>query len=642
MLHEPTLHPAHEPTLHPAHEPTLHPAHEPTLGPVAVPAHAGEPQYGPGAPQHNHLPGATARYSPATSRYDLAPSPYGPYAAPPQDQAAALSQEHAVAPPQEGSAASPLENPAAPHREPAIPQRPVAVPPPRDEPAAPQHPGPPSPSRSEIMAPPRRAPIPASRGDARATQQAPAGAATGQAPAARQAPARQPPLNGQAAGRHPGTGGTARQGGAGRHRRAPDRQASYREVFAIREFRGMWAAQVLSYGGDQFAQVAIAILVYHQTHSPFLTALAYAFTYLPPIIGGPFLSGLADFIPRRQVMIACDVIRAGLVGLMAIPGIPLPLLCALLFATVLLSAPFSSARTAMLPDVLPGDKFVLGSAIGNMTFQACQVLGFVAGAAVVVAINPYRTLGLDAVTFAVSALILMFWTKRRPAPRSAQASRPSLWSITRDGAKLVFGHRILRTLVLFGWLAGFYVLPEGLAAPYAHSLGGGTMAVGLLMAAIPVGTVISALVLARFVRPSGRLRIMGWLAILSCAPLIGCALQPPLGVVLVLWMLSGLGSGYQLAAAAAFVQSVPDTGRALAFGLAQSGLLAAQGLGILIGGAAAQLIGPAPVVAIAGAVGLCAATLLTLGWRHMYGQVIANVRARTEMGAAETPAAAAG
>ncbi|HKB30783.1 MAG TPA: MFS transporter [Streptosporangiaceae bacterium] len=402
----------------------------------------------------------------------------------------------------------------------------------------------------------------------------------------------------------------------------------------MREFRGLWAAQVLSYGGDQFAQVAIAILVYHQTHSPFLTALAYAFTYLPPIVGGPFLSGLADFIPRRQVMIACDVIRAVLVGLMAIPATPLAVLCALLFCTVLLGAPFSSARTALLPDVLPGDKFVLGSAIGNMTYQASQVLGFVAGAAVVVAINPHRTLALDAVTFLLSALVITFWTKRRPAARPAQPSRPSLWSITRDGATLVFGNRTLRTLVLFGWLAGFYVLPEGLAAPYAHSLGGGTMTVGLLMAAMPVGTVVSALLLGRLVRPSNRLRMMGLLAILSCAPLIGCVAAPPLGVVLALWTLSGLGSGYQLAAAAAFVQSVPDTGRALAFGLAQSGLLAAQGLGILIGGAAAQVIGPQPVVALAGAAGLAAATLLSLAWRNMRGDVIAAARARTEAAAA--------
>jgi MFS family permease len=75
---------------------------------------------------------------------------------------------------------------------------------------------------------------------------------------------------------------------------------------------------------------------------------------------------------------------------------------------------------------------------------------------------------------------------------------------------------------------------------------------------------------------------------LSCAPLIVSAAHPPLEVVLAAWMLSGIGGAYQITAAAAFVQSLPGSGRARAFGLAQSGLLAAQGLGILIGGAAAR------------------------------------------------------
>jgi MFS family permease len=446
-------------------------------------------------------------------------------------------------------------------------------------------------------------------------------------------PGRSGPGNGSVNG---SAGADTQQGGrplaAGRHRRAPEHQASYHEVFAIREFRGLWAAQVLSYGGDQFAQVAIAILVYHRTNSPFLTALAYALTYLPPIIGGPFLSGFADLIPRKTVMIACDVLRVGLVGLMAIPALPFPALCVLLFCTVLLGAPFSSARTAMLPDVLPGDKFVLGSAIGNMTFQASQVLGFIAGAAVVVAINPYRTLALDSLSFALSAVIITLWTKRRPAARY-QSHRPSFWSTTRDGVAVVFGSPTLRTLVLFGWLAGFYVIPEGLAAPYAHALGGGALTVGLLMAAMPIGTVIGAIVLGRLVKPSARLRMMGWLAILACAPLIGCAVRPPLAVVLALWVLSGFGSGYQLAAAAAFVQSVPDSGRALAFGVAQSGLLAAQGLGILIGGAVAQQLGPEPVVALAGFAGLGVATYLALGWTHLRGDVISAIRAQTQAAA---------
>ena len=417
----------------------------------------------------------------------------------------------------------------------------------------------------------------------------------------------------------------------GRHRRAPEKQASYREVFAIREFRGMWTAQVLSYAGDQFAQVAIAVLVYHRTGSALLTALAYALTYLPPIAGGPLLSGLADLFPRRRVMIICDIIRAGLVALMAIPSMPFAGLCGLLFVTVLLGAPFSSARSALLPDVLPGDTFVVGSAIGNISFQASQILGFVAGAAVVATLKPYRTLATDALSFALSAVIVAGWVKPRPSPHRDTGKRPSLWAVSRAGLAMVFGHPVLRTLLLFGWLAGFCIVPEGLAAPYAHSLHGDALTVGLLMAAMPLGTVAGAFAFGRLVPPSGRIRMMGWLAMASCAPLIGSAFNPPLWAVLILWALAGAGGAYQLAAAAAFVQTLAPEGRARAFGLAQSGLLAVQGLGILAGGAVANVIGAPVAVGLAGLLGLCAAAILSMSWTLRRGEVIAT--ARTHAGA---------
>ena len=165
----------------------------------------------------------------------------------------------------------------------------------------------------------------------------------------------------------------------GRHRTARRRAASYRAVFAIREFRALWWAQVVSYRGDQIAQVAIAVLVYTKTGSAELTALAYAMTYLPPILGGPLLAGLMDQFPRRQVMITLDLVRGGLVELMALPSVPLPGTCALLCVTVLLGAPFSAARSAMLPQILPRERLALGSTLGNMTFQTSQVAGFLVG-----------------------------------------------------------------------------------------------------------------------------------------------------------------------------------------------------------------------------------------------------------------------
>jgi MFS family permease len=415
----------------------------------------------------------------------------------------------------------------------------------------------------------------------------------------------------------------------GRHRRAPEKQATYREVFAIREFRGLWFAQVLSYAGDQFAQVAIAVLVYHRTGSALLTALAYALTYLPPIAGGPLLAGLADLFPRRRVMIVCDLARAGLVALMAIPAMPFAGLCGLLFLTVLLGAPFTSARSALLPDVLPGDKFVVGSAIGNISFQASQILGFVAGAAVVAVLNPYRTLGTDALTFALSAVIVTGWVTSRPSAHREPGRRPSLWAVSWEGLTTVFGNPVLRTLLLFGWLAGFCIVPEGLAAPYAHSLHGNAFTVGLLMAAMPLGVVAGSFAFGRLFTPSGRIRIMGWLAMASCAPLIGSAFSPPLWAVLLLWALAGAGEAYQLAAAAAFVQNLTPAARARAFGLAQSGLLAVQGLGILAGGAVANFTGAPVAVGLAGMVGLCAAAILAMSWTLRRGEVMSAARAQS-------------
>lgn len=416
----------------------------------------------------------------------------------------------------------------------------------------------------------------------------------------------------------------------GRHRRPTERQATYGEVIAIREFRALWIGQALSLLGDQLSRVALSVLVFERTESPLATASVYALTYLPPIIGGPLLASLADRYARRHIMIVCDLVRACLVALMAVPGTSFTVLCVLVFWVVLLSAPFSAARAALLPELLEGDRYVAGSALQNMTNQGAQMLGFALGGALIMAMGPYRALALDASTFLASALILVSGVRRRPAPAGTGGDRPSMWTMTRTGSRLVFGDPRLRTLVLFAWLCGFYVLPEGIATPYAATLTDDPQQIsfvaGLLMGAMPTGTVIGAFLFSRYVTPSKRLRAMGGMAMLTCAPLILCAMEPPLAVVLFLWFVSGIGGAYQLAANAAFVQCVPPERRGLAFGLVQSGLLASQGIGILIGGAVADEIGPAHVVALAGAAGLCVAAALAMVWIGSCKEIIEKVR----------------
>lgn len=75
-------------------------------------------------------------------------------------------------------------------------------------------------------------------------------------------------------------------------------------------FRALWLAEVLPVFGDRVAPVALALLVYARTDSAALTALTYALTFVPAVLGGFLLSGLADRYRRRTVIVVTDVVRA--------------------------------------------------------------------------------------------------------------------------------------------------------------------------------------------------------------------------------------------------------------------------------------------------------------------------------------------
>ena len=386
----------------------------------------------------------------------------------------------------------------------------------------------------------------------------------------------------------------------------PAEPATYRSLFSERQFTALFIAQAISLTGDQLARVAIATLVFSETGSAFLTALVYAVTYLPWLVGGPLLGGLADRLPRRAVMVTCQLTSAVLVALMAVPGMPLIALASLLFVVILAESPFLSARASLLVDVLPDDRYVLASAMNQLTIQAAQVVGFAAGGALIRLIGPRDALLVNALSFLVSAALVRFGVRVHGAIASVQLGNS--WERMKTGAKVVFGDPRLRGLVLLGWLATFWVVPEGLAAPYAK---GDSTAIGLLLASQPIGSVVGGVVLSRLVRPATRLEVMGWLAVMSCLPLVFFFTTPPLPLAVGLLVISGIGTTYNLPANAAFMQALPAERRGQAFGLVSAGLVAGQGISIALAGACAELTSPGVVIGVAGVLGVAAALSLS-------------------------------
>ncbi len=373
----------------------------------------------------------------------------------------------------------------------------------------------------------------------------------------------------------------------------------------------------------------MTVLVYDRTHSPLWTAVTYAVTFLPWVLGGLTLSGLADRLPRRQVMVVCDIGRMVLVSLMALvsltvgPNLSLWIMVALLFIVTLLDSPFKSARSALVPDILSGEHYVLGIAISQVTLQIGMVSGFAIGGLIVALLDVPGALWIDAATFAASALLVWAGVRPRPAAAAvaglARSSSGQLAEIAA-GVRLVFGDRQLRTLVLFGWLVAFYIVPTGLAAPYAASLHAFLpipVATGLIFAAGPFGTAVGAIAFGRFVAPARRQYWMGPLAVAACGLLLLCFFQPSLPAALVIIAASGACASYQLAANAAFVAAVAPEHRGQAFGLANGGMQVSQGLWIVAAGAlAARTFTPPIVIAISGGIGASIAAALALSWRR--------------------------
>ncbi|HJP73564.1 MAG TPA: MFS transporter [Pseudonocardiaceae bacterium] len=404
---------------------------------------------------------------------------------------------------------------------------------------------------------------------------------------------------------------------------------TFRAVFAIGEFRALWSAELVSTLGDQVARVALAVLVFRNTGSTVLTGLIFALTYLPMLAGGLFLARLGDRYPRREVMAIANLAQAVLIGAMAVPGVPLWLLCALLFFSVLATGPFNAAQLALLPDMLVGQRYVTAMTIRNVTTYSAQLVGFAAGGLLVAVLNPNLGLALDAASFAASSVLLRIGVRRRPAPDAAENDGG-------DGARsLLTGFRVIwrdprtRTLTAIGGLALFYIAPEALAAPYAAQLKMGTAAVGLLMAADPVGAVVGALVFGRLAETT-RLRSVALLGIAAGLPLAVCALRPPLLLALLVFALSGAAATiYTMQAMTTSARLLADPVRAQGLGFASAVIQSVQGIGALLAGVLGAAFTPAGGIGAAGALGAVLALVLVGGWRraaHPYDRLAARLR----------------
>ena len=370
-----------------------------------------------------------------------------------------------------------------------------------------------------------------------------------------------------------------------------------------RDFLLLFAGQGVSRLGDGLYTAAVAWLAWSLTHEPGAVALVTVAAYGPAFLATLIGASYADRYDRRRLMIATDVVRAGVVAvapvLLAFGLLNLTLLVVGAALLALIGAPFAPARNAIVAQMVPTERLLEANGLLQVAFRAAFFVGPLLLAPLLAVASLQVVLALDGLTFLASAATL-----------AAIRVRPDARAEPRLGlrADLAAGLAVLRaepdvliviTTFVVALVATSGFLTVGVVALVGDGFGGQGGEYGLLLGIAGVAEVCGALVLARL-----PLRNLALTAVLAWA-LLG-AFRFPLGlgqtplVAAVLLAMTGFSSALTDIPLIALVQQrIPDRHLAKALGLWEAGI------------AGALAVAPFVAAAIIGHVGVRSAFMLS-------------------------------
>jgi predicted MFS family arabinose efflux permease len=382
-----------------------------------------------------------------------------------------------------------------------------------------------------------------------------------------------------------------------------------------RDFALLWSGQSVSLIGDGVYTVALALETLRIDNHPLALSLVLAARLIPTVllllVGGV----VVDRMPRRLAMLVSDATRGVVVAVVAVLiALGDVHIWELIVMSVIFGAAdalFFPAATAVVPEILPPELLVQGSAL-NATSQtvAMVLIGPALGGLVVAAAGFQWAFAIDAVTFAASAGCLLAMSR---LPRPEATGRSPLADLG-DGLRYVRSQRWLWASLIAAGLANFVAFaPISLLVPLLvrNVLHAGALELGLVLAAGGLGGLVMTLLIARLGSPRLRITTMwsGWAV--SGAGIIGLGVAPTVWFAgACMFVVSGLLTFGNVLWYPMFQELVPPEllGRASSVDWMVS--LALTPLGVLVGGAAAGVIGVRPTMIIGGTTALLLCAVL--------------------------------
>jgi MFS family permease len=356
---------------------------------------------------------------------------------------------------------------------------------------------------------------------------------------------------------------------------------TYRELFAVPEFRVLFTTTSLNVAAGSVGSLALGTLVYAETRSPLLSAFVMFGGPLVRLTTSWFLLSLADlWRPRTALMLGAGVMAVG-DALQAVPDLAMPVRLVLLVVPWILLSATGGSMIALVSEIVPEGSFVFARATVNIAVGVMQIVGFGLGGLLLLSFTTSQLFLGAAATCVVVLLLVRFGLRDHPPRATGPAVRRS-----RAVNRLLLGSRTLRPVYLALWVPnGLVVGCEALIVPYAGE------GAGFLFAATAVGMLAGDVLMGRVVPPVWRDRLVEPARLLLALPWLAFPLQPSLSVACALAAVASVGYCASLPLQERLVTWTAADIRGQVLGLHSLGMMSMQGVGALLAGAVATMLG---------------------------------------------------
>lgn len=326
-------------------------------------------------------------------------------------------------------------------------------------------------------------------------------------------------------------------------------------------FRLVWVSVIISSTGDGVFVTALPLLAATLTGDPVLIAGITIATRLPWLVLSMFTGAIADRMDRRRLMIAADLARFVVVGLLGISVLAGTAdIWQLYVCAFLLGAGETlhvNAAQAILPDLVePEDLMQANARFGSAQIASAQFAGPPFGVALFHAAASVPFLA-DAVTFAGSAALI----RALPDAHAVDPPTTRLRDDLREGFRFVRDNIIVRRITeVLAVINFFYFAATSLLVLYNDRLLHGSNATyAALFVGAAIGTVLSRFAINWLVSRVGKTGTLAAAIWLWAASIVGLAATSTTWVAIAMFGLLGAGTGLWWALNTTIRQQVTPT-----------------------------------------------------------------------------------